>query len=94
MELQGERLIEASRVHARPFSGSVGAVGAVTGVGASPGMGQPGGHTGEMHQGAAAGGMPGACTELVATKCREVAAKGRCTWLFDCTVVATTCSRL
>jgi hypothetical protein len=51
MELQGERLIEASRVHARPAAGGVGAVGA--------GAVQPGGHTGEMHQGAAGGGMPG-----------------------------------
>lgn len=61
MELQGERLIEASRVHARPFSGGDGATGTGMGMGTGVGMAQSGGHTGEMHQGAgAAGGMPGA----------------------------------
>jgi hypothetical protein len=65
MELQGERLIEASRVHARPFSGGVGAtgtgMGAGTGMGTGAGMAQLGGHIGEMHQGpVAGGGMPGA----------------------------------
>jgi hypothetical protein len=43
MELQGERLIEASRVHAQPFTGGVGA------VGAGAAQGHMGGNTGELH---------------------------------------------
>lgn len=65
MELQGERLIEASRVHARPFSGGVGTVVATAG--------RLTGHTGELHQPAAAGLHTDSCRWSLHRLCLELA---------------------